>query len=693
MRTIWTMMLGLALAGCSNSSDTDNDTDTDTDVEPLVDLRVLLAEIPEDTHWADLVPELQEALAAHAEAKYAVYRAEWGAAGFASKEAEILGAATGPIHDNLDLYVAAVFGSYGIASIDDLDPALGTAIRRLYLAHVGTVRNGMVWNGWLTTDWDGTTPLEEMPLPDGDSLLAAQEYADSLADTLDALIASGTLNADQTRVAELARYWARSLRTGSLAMTGYGGDDLLTPANLASWGPSPTYDYAFIGAFEGDPEAFLRHQNAMWFNDDLKYVSAPMVAEVTEFSGPSFAANPDEYAAVLTDPDLAREAWLMAQWWVDRLVDLPGADAVCRPYTAEERLRLEDALTADMMIPETPGFFQAFDTTLDIEGAALTASYQVMVLDAVEALFGRAERDAVAPAVFAETRFGQLLETTKRELTDLGRPQDADALQAALDAVPTVGGYDTSATEVTPEDAAVVAEVWANVRGALVAQYSTGNRLFDIDANLPQTVAVDLGYSTFTVSPGDIVVGVGVPVSIPMLYVILTHEALHAFDQRSGLNPQGSSIEGAATLVEQQVGKPMVAAFAPEDQAALWGLVGMANDTRRYGLSDATLAVLLTECPAGTDSTTLAVDAASAWGMSGSALDEVPARSHWGTQFLSYLAGQYQVLVAVTWFEDRVDPASDDGIDPFDLHTCGLDSPALTEQEVAELSVCLGALL
>ncbi|MEZ4234731.1 MAG: hypothetical protein R3F59_00895 [Myxococcota bacterium] len=277
---------------------------------------------------------------------------------------------------------------------------------------------------------------------------------------------------------------------------------------------------------------------------------------------------------------------------------------------------------------------------------------------------------------------------TKDELTvQTGSLDAADAFQAALDSVQVIGGQ----ASVDPADAAVVDAVWATVRAELVARYSGGNRTLLPDAVLPQTVTVDNSYGIRTSgADGSITVGLGLPQNVPLMHIIMTHEALHSFDFAGGLYPVGTAIEGAASLTEHGAGWDILRASAPPAELPFWILSAVAGDARRYGISDGTLAVIQTDCPAGTDSAVIATDAAAAWGMQGGALAEVPVRSHFGTQFLSYLAGQYAYQDVVAWFDEQIEPGVDNGIDPFDLSSCGMTNPGRTQAEVDALRVCLG---
>jgi hypothetical protein len=232
--------------------------------------------------------------------------------------------------------------------------------------------------------------------------------------------------------------------------------------------------------------------------------------------------------------------------------------------------------------------------------------------------------------------------------------------------------------------------VWANVRAGLVARGSTGTRVHPLDDHLPAEVTVDTEVSIRTQPPGEIFVGLGLYTNEAQLYVTLTHEALHALDYSAGLDPTGSAIEGAATLTAHPLSREILAEFAPAARAPFYNLITATGDARRYGISDASVAVLTTDCPAGEDSAVLATSIAASWGASASAQAEAPLRAHWGTQFLSYLGGQYEYQKIVEYFEEQIEPGVDNGLDPFDLHSCGLVTPPLTPEIAAELELCLG---
>ncbi|MEQ1502961.1 MAG: hypothetical protein ABMB14_12060 [Myxococcota bacterium] len=670
-------------------TDTDTDTDSDTDVPPLEDISVLLATVPAGTTWAALDPAIQVALEAHAEQALAVYRAEWDSAGIAAKEA-VLAADSGAIRAQFEQWVTTMFPAASDATFDlaAVDPDLGVLLEQLYVTQFGTARNTLLWIGVSSTDWDAVTPLIDPPMPDAIALADLQAHAAEIADGLDGRIA--VLSGAERSVAEQASFTARSLRTGSTGGFGYGGDDLQVAGTMGTWGPEPMWDDLYLGAF-ATAEELLRVQNAMWLGADLKYLSANNVAVATGFTaqlaGPLDLYYPD-------DPDTGRVLELMRLWWLERLEGMPGASDACYPYDDAERGRIIDAFTADLQLPDDPNWLPTFDLTLDDEGALLTETYRQAAIAALDVLFDDtalppdARADVVA-AIAAEPAFGAVVDTTLAALTAAtGNGDAATAFGDALLAVPSLGG----APVVDPLEAAVVDQIWSEVRGALVARYSGPARVIDIDANLPQTVTVDPSFGIRTdAATGDITVGLAIPQPVPMMYLILTHEALHSLEARAGLYPTGTAIEGAASLTEHAVGFEVMSTYASPSDLPFWMLTApLASDARRYGISDATIAVLQTDCANGLDSAVLATDAAGAWGMTGDALLEVPIRSHFGTQFLAYLAGQFAYRESLAWFDDQIRPGVDDGIDPFDLATCGMPNPTLTADEVAALTACLG---
>jgi hypothetical protein len=699
-RALWacTLLLSSCVGDGGTDIDTGDDTGTDTGVPPLPDLDALLGPIPAGTAWADLDAPTAQGLFEHAEQLFARYRAQWDETGILAKEAVIL-PDTGVIRDNVDTYVEHQFPNVVDAatfSVDTLqEPQLGEILRRLYLAHIGSSRNTLAVDDIVELDWDGVTPLLEPPLPEPTALADLQAYtSDGVVAPLESLLAAGTLVEAEAALAQEALYVARSLRAGSIGFYAYGSDDPLTPWGAAVWGAEVTYDYAEQAAFP-TREEFLRYQNAAFMSDShLKYVSEHNVAVVTDLLGPLYATSPAFYDAVLSsDPDAGRMAGLLAGWWSERMVALPEASSSCYPYTDADRDRIVDAFTADLKLPYEATWLADFDTTLDVEGVRLTSLYQQATLDALGLLYDDTElppgeRAAVEAAILAETRFGAVVETTLATLDAVtGSPDASQELRDALAAVPVYGGDPTA---LDPADVAAVDQVWANVRSALVARYSSGARVHDIDQTLPATVNVSTSGASSTASGGVITVGLGRPQSEAFLYVILTHEALHAFDRRAGLETSGATIEGPASLTEHAVARDILLEFAPPDQGPFYLLDTAGTDARRYGISDATLAVLTTDCSTGQSSVELATAAAEAWGMSGSALGEVPVRSHWGTQFLSYLAGQYVYAEVIAYFEEQIQPGVDNGLDPFDLHTCDLLLPPLTPQIAAQLQTCLG---
>jgi hypothetical protein len=672
----------------TSTSTTPTDTQpTDTGTAgPLQDITALLMPITAGTAWAELDPAVQQALEAHADQVLADHRAEWDAAGLAAKEAVVL-ADSGAIEAQVGTYVANQLGLTVVLA--DVEPALELELRRLYLAHVGASRSVLLWNGILYADWDASGPLVGAPLPDPVALEDLQAYAAGVATSLEALLDAGTLSDADRVLAARALLLSRSLRTGSVGQFGYGADDLRAPASLAVFAPQPVIDHRFLGAYPDD-ETFLRAFNGMLLGADLRYVSAHTASVATDLTGNLFGP----LGAFVADPETARMVDLLWAWWFERLVALPAASEVCYAYTDAERARIVDATTADLLLPEDPAWLDTLDARTDVEGAALAGAYQQAMLEALAALGDDLELPpdvlaAAEDAVRAEPGFGALVETATDALTAAsgGDPEAADALLNRLAQVTVVGGDPTA---VDPAHDRLVQMAWTDLRAELVARYETGARPLSIGALLPMSVTTDVGTGASTDGYGGISVGLGDPVDLATVHLLLVHEALHAIGARAGLFVNGASFEGAGALAEHTVGREVLAALVPSDDLPLWLLAVADTDARRWGISDATVAVLEADCASGVDTADLAVATARAWGATGAALDDARVRGHFGSQYLASLGGQFAYADTVAWFEDQVEPGVDNGIDPFDLVTCGFPTPAHTADEVAALAVCLG---
>ena len=696
-----------ALAACGGDDDGDGRVDTPDGGVPAVtcaddhpDLTALMSSIEPDATWESLPADAREALQAAAEWRLACEREAWGADGLAEKAAIVVDDPTPEIDANYDLWVTTYFG--GVlpadfsASAEVSNAALDRGLRKTYLLDFGSRRANLPFDwGFTGKNWDGVSEAWDTFLPDPQTMADKRAFGQGIYQELTG-IAAGELSADELALRDRVLFLVRSLRQGSTGVQ-WGAREVSAVYGRSNFGPSPTWGYWMWGeSLYPDSEQLLQDQNAMWMAEFL-WVNQGTVATAIDFIGSGYSMDPGLYAFLVPDDqELQKNVNLFAQWFGQRLETPPDAGQTCAPFSAEERAALEDSFAADMLLPEDFTFADV-KAALDESGAQLLVQYREAAIAAIDAaLTGEnqltaGERAAVVAALEAETSFGRMIDTTIAALDSAtGSTSASEVFQAALAAVPVIGGdYGPEDEEVRPGDASAVAALWTKVRGRLIARY--GGRVVDAAQLIPVEVSVNVGTAVAADAAGNIAVGVGLPRNRAVMAVVLVHEALHTLQVGSDLNVEGYGIEGASVHAERTVGIEIARAIAPIARRPIYGLQTISGDTRRWALTDATLAVLqLEDCDGVSSTSDLAIATAAGWGLAEAAQAEAPLRAHYGTQFLSYLTGAFKYDEAIRYFEDAIEPDTDNGIDAYDLLTCGLPTPPLTAASSQALAACLG---
>jgi hypothetical protein len=296
----------------------------------LRDVRELLAPFPSDTRWAEVPDDVQAELEAHVMQSREAFREAWGESGLAEKRA-VISADSSTIAANVDdyarrMWVGLVDPMFTLGSLDNAPFA--EAVRGLYLAHLGQARaNTTVYGFGSGLDWDGVTPVRQLPVPDPEAFDSLQTLADEIVLELDGVDGGSAQQAELVRVARLR---ARSLRAGSHVMRGYGGDDFVDPAIQPVFTSSVAWGYA-----PDEVETQLRYQNAVWWNEAPVQLSRHRVDTLHMIVLPSVGFDEQRFVDGFADPEYGRMSWLLAAWSLERLEAHPDAASGCHALTGE----------------------------------------------------------------------------------------------------------------------------------------------------------------------------------------------------------------------------------------------------------------------------------------------------------------------------------------------------------------------
>jgi hypothetical protein len=666
------------------SSSEGSSSETGTVEQTLLEL---LASIEPGTRWAELSPEVQATILAHADARWAEGEADWGARGLLDKQAAVLDAPTAAIDANFDLYaivrLSAPDGHSATASV--VDAALQSALRRTYLIEIGFQRSELAfYYPAPPLDWDGESPISQYP-----SIFAADTHAAQRAYAADvhaALLAIDDAELDEidATMRRRALYITRAIAAGS--RSAWGADELYTPVGLVGFSADPYFIWSVApDAFAG-AESYIQHINALT-QQPLQWVDIGTVTAARDYWFPSIVSA-EEAGAVLGDETLGGYHAMLMDWWLERLEASAEASTPCTEYSDSDRADLMGGFAGNMSFDAADEMsladLQPLTTTF---AADLGASYRAVAIAAVDSVFAddsllsASQRAQVHGAIAKTHEFGALVATIEGALDEAtGGSAASDEFRARIDAMEVLGLDENG--EVTPEMQARMDMMWTEVREHLVAQ--NAGFVVDYAAALPETIEVTDDYGAFA-SPEGITAGLGVQRTAIEWYTILLHEAHHVVNFNAGLVVEGAAIEGAANLASRAHRSDLLLAVTSPLEAALGELLLVSSDARLVGFTDATLGVLLRDDCSGPDTIAFATDIAASWGVSDDDLPLAPYRAHAGTQYLGYLMGEVLYADRLAYFSSALGVT----VDAYDLQKCGMPAVEATPANADALADCL----
>jgi hypothetical protein len=676
-------------------STTDPDTGSGTDPDSSTgeteggdqSLLELLASVPDGTRWADLDDATRAAIEKHAADRYAANADEWGGAALVEKEATLLRASTAEIDAAFDTWAAVRLGAPEdfSASSEIADDALSDALRRAYLAEIGTQRCELVYlYPEAPLEWDGAGPLTGCPTELGEETRGElRAYAAAVHGDL-AAIDDATLDETTRPLRDRALHITRALGAGSLSA--WGVDELQTPWGAVAFSADPYFSWSYAPELFADGEAYIQAINAAT-QQPLHWVDVGTVGAALEYTFPAWVLE-EEAAELLGDPTLGHYHFMLWDWWRERLEADPAATTACTAYDEGEQQRIMDGFAGNMYFDVESQMTLGDLAPLTAElSDAIAAHYRGVAIDAVDAVFpddsvlDPQARAAVHAAIEATDSFGALADVIAGALDEATGDTVASETFAAALADVDVLSVDRNG-EVPPEVAAQVQAMWTDVRAYLVASYD--GYAVDYAAALPETVEVTADYGAFA-SPAGVTMGLGVPRTVTEAYSTMLHEAHHVVNFNADLVVEGAAIEGAAELASRQTRSDLLASVLSPIDATIGEFLLVSSDARLVGFTNATLAVLTRASCDGADTRQYATDIAASYGVSDDDLALASHRAHNGTQYLGYMTGEVIYADRLAWFSTAVGQT----VTAFDLQKCAMPDAPTTDASAAALADCL----
>ncbi len=620
----------------------------------------------------------------------------WGPQALKAKQRELCESPTPEMTRAFNAFVVTSFPnqvSEDFVATDAIthEPLLN-ALKDFFLVKSGQARSLSAQSG-TAEDWNGKA-FAEFPLPSREVLEATKGLASEALQKLAALSESELTETERALKGRL-ELKLTSLATGSLAGSGLGGDDLLTPYGRASWG----YDLnnAWGDVYKDRPTDFLKDATAYWLASDLERVNAGSVTATVNDVLP-LNVNPDAIKEVLGDPATSVEAkaiTLLSGWFAQRLEAHPDAGKKGWQLEDAERQTMWKSYQADMLVsPENQLSVPEYGRALDALTARRTVAYQDAAVAALEAVFPAGSpllpdeaRAKVIDGIRAEPTFGRL-KALIPELLDAvtGKPEAGALFRSELEGVGGLGGYDTGAP-VKPEDEAKLQAMWQDVK-AFVARHYAGGK-FDLAALLPKEIKASTTVQTSSNRFGEIIINLEQPANTAGLYTMMLHEAKHSLDYATGLNTQveGSAWEGAATLVQDLVPALLQETFEGDPKKAALARFSLIDIDVRYGArSEATQAAFAAS--PSEDGVQLARDVAAKWGLTPELADALVYRAFNGLQYVQYLGGMAMYGELMRYLQEAVGEGART-LDPFVLQMHGIGTAAKDPATVQHLKDAL----
>lgn len=690
-RFAFCLVASLAITSAACGSSGDDTSSSEDDVASKRSTLSILEKLPVDTTWAALSDADKRDLAKNARAHKASYEKRFDADALRGQIAS-LEKPSKEAADGFDAYVRASFGQLlkdaeGYRASTSMSPALKRALQKLYVVRIAAWRlNAKNYGNLAAVEVDGVTAIDEFPVPSEKAIATYRAIARDVVEELRAIATDG-LDEEEAAIAARALDHARTHAAGSTGFR-YGESDLLTVWGRGGW----AYDLVFAhqeagGAFLQDDARYAETLNA--------YYDVPVTGldKGTAFALPGLTemlVDPDfiesEFGARAEQSVAGKAYLLLTRWWLERVNADRDAQKSCTVY--KNRDAMWEGFTADNLFnADGKKTLQAFSSDARAEFDRLLVAYKGVMVDAVsafatEAKLSAAVVTAVDAAIQSESRYGELLETAAKALEGAASGS-GDAFRAKFSDLPSVGGYE-SGQALRDADKETIAKVWQDVKSYL------GSRGLDAGKLQSEIVIKADANSTVTDQAGKITIGLKTKRTEDYWYATLLHEAHHSYNQAAGVFVEGPGWEGAAKTTETYV--------FPELVATSLGARGLASKTPYYvaanfatrngyaAKTEATLDVLLANGCNSQDTVERTKSIATRWGITNPALiDDVAVRSHHGTSYLQYVAGE----ILYTAFLKKMSAAVGRSVDPFDVQACGLTFAPDNDATVKALKACL----
>jgi hypothetical protein len=677
----------------------------------------LLKGLSIDTTWEQLPPDTKERLQALADKRLAFYRSQWAMQALASKQDLLFQSPTPGMIFAINRYYRTSYKAFlpeTFSFQDVIEPALRKALVLNYLGVFAAARATLTYPGGSlpNCDWDGASVFDSARLPDKKTYEDIKAYNRAIVEAL-SKIDDSSLRESERKLKQYVLFSARSNAVGS-AGASYGSDYMEQPCEVAR------LNYDILAGYEGDhqrPKMFasdeivLREVNAIYLNNTpLKWLDVG-----TRASALSYCMTPQvRIKTDVGDPatnDVARGMILLQNWWIERLLKVTAHK--CTTYSAKDRVQIWDAFSADQQFNnDGNSSMETYQVVLAKYKADKIEHYRRIAQTALRLIFPdetvltRDQLNQVLTALAKREDFGLLAKAIYEDLDAAQGTSDGQAARLWADAIDKsvayIGGNYSNGQSVRSGEADEIKAMFEEVKSWIASHYS--GYPIPISALLKR---IDLDVTTKDYpfaenGTAKILIGVGTRRSRAEYYSWLLHELRHAVnfawhatapDKTKLADDEGPANEGSGVAVEDLLLWPFLEDTIKSKIAlVLYSLEYGIRDARFVATTDATLQKYLRpDCSRTTDLDTVEFTKriALAYGLTERRADTVAERAHAEAQYLNYIWGGLYMLDELRILQSQMDSSRNQGVDPFVLFVCGLNTPRRDKSYVDALRTCM----
>jgi hypothetical protein len=687
-------------------------------------VQALLKNIALGTKWADLPAQTKTQLQKFADNRLAAYRSRWGAAALSKKESLLIGCPTDDVSAAIDYFYQRTYDSilpetFSLKNVKNSD--FRNTLVRNYIGTIAASRSFVRYPvGKLPNrDWDGKSFFDSVSLPDQRTYNDIRAYNARIVQTLNA-VDSMTLNGLERALKEHVLFDTRAKAAGG---GNFGDGDMESACHIiqSDWSVLAGYQLDKKEHHKERPEIFsnddevLQEVNALYTsNMHIKWLDVGTLNSALNFC--DFTGMRNMIASLVGNPttnEIAKGMVLLKNWWVERVHLNSDAQNKCTVYSAADRERIWEAFSASQQFNNDGAYpMEAYRLDLDAQIEKNRIHYREIAKLALKRVFPDNliltdhQRETVIRAIEIEDAFGMFPEKLRLAIDAAQDTIDGPAAVQWKNAIATyvtrIGGKYGPGETVRPNEEQLLQSMFEEVKMWVAAQYQ--RYPIDIASLYPHiTLAIDTEVSSpDTVYPGVITIGIATERSKIEYYSWLLHELRHAVvfawqatapDKSQVKHDEGPNVEGSGVAVEALLLEPFAKAALKDDTAyALYLLDYGIRDARFSGTTDAALQKYFRSGCSGSldmDTINFTKNIAVGYGLTESKADTVALRAHAGSQYLQYILPSMQVLEAISYLQNQIDPGKKHRIDPFMLFACGLNNPSRDESYVNTLRVCM----